>query len=347
MKSKNIKPTSKPWLKSDGSPDRRSAVSKYLKKDGHKKKSINFPSGVKSIPGLYRSLQKLSAPKNPVPVVKPKALALTKAKQGKSTRQAPAVPKKKITTKVAVKATPAPRKTTRSGSGVSTRKTHHVVPRRPAKTIRASVTRKRTVVKKALSKFKPKARPKNIRRELPAKKRIPKWKKRRPVIIKKPSKKQRDRRRGTRQTPWLKKDGLPDKRTAISKWLTKDGKLKKNRKLPPGVHTIPELYDYLNSKKVTPDTKGLICVQFVKLIWEFWPDWLLQEFDRFKKVFMGEKRIRTVDQLLMYADDYFNELIEAARAERTQGAKDKETKTPDIEIVYKICKDRLYEYLYF
>ncbi len=139
--------------------------------------------------------------------------------------------------------------------------------------------------------------------------------------------------------PWLKKDGSPDGRLAIAKYLTKDGKLRKNKKLPPGVRTVGELWDYLNSKnrKPVPGDEGLICVKYIAILWDFW-SFIENQFERFAAVFMGGKKVKSYDDMLLYLDDYLAAVI-------AQNQKENNTKYP--EIPYQICRNSLYEYLYF
>lgn len=294
MPGKKIIPVRiRPYIKLDGSPDRRFAISRYLRNDGRKKANMHFPKGVRSIPELYRktSPEKPAKKISRAPVRPPSRRE--KKKPAKRTQQKPA---KRITGRPVQKHVPSKISSTSRGKRASGGKSPKPVRKRVAKTSKIP----------------------EFHKDQPARK------------VKKPG------------APWLKKDGTPDKRLSISKYLTKDGKLKKGKKLPPGVKTIPELWDYLNAKSHKPEegTEGLICTQHTAVIWDFWT-FIESEFDRFKEVYMGGKILKTYDDMLLYIDDYLNGIILENQGDR------EETQSQDVEIPYQICRNSLYEYLYF
>jgi len=92
--------------------------------------------------------------------------------------------------------------------------------------------------KKASAKKSSTTRPKPKGKAVPkAKKAAKRTKKSRPVS----------------KTPWLNKNGTPNKRySKIAKYLTKDGKIRKNAKLPFKVKTAKALFNKLYPSKLPP-----------------------------------------------------------------------------------------------
>lgn len=133
------------------------------------------------------------------------------------------------------------------------------------------------------------------------------------------------------QKPWLNKDGTLNHTFEIAEWLTEDGKLDKRKKLPKGVKTIDQLFDYLRARKVTAKSKWVQCEDFILPIWEF-KKMLDATFDAYKKVHMGGKKI-SWNTWNAYGDDYI--------------ANQTNAKDSPPSIAYQICRDKLYKYLFF
>lgn len=119
---------------------------------------------------------------------------------------------------------------------------------------------------------------------------------------------------GKKLPPWYTKKGTV--RKEMLKWLTKKGQLRKGVKLPKGVKTIEQLWDWVQSGKVKgkedAEEKGLVvCTTLYHR-----PHWEVREYiednwfkgKKWRKVYMGGK-LMTWKTWVLEHDDYWIENI--------------------------------------
>lgn len=109
--------------------------------------------------------------------------------------------------------------------------------------------------------------------------------------------------------PWYTKNGTV--RKSMLKYLTKTGQLRKGVKLPKGIKTIQQLWDWVQSGKVKDKEQAekdgrLLCKTDLWFYWEA-KEHIDDNFHKYRKVFMGGEQI-TYKTWQLNGDDYIDEL---------------------------------------
>lgn len=105
----------------------------------------------------------------------------------------------------------------------------------------------------------------------------------------KPTRRKSTAKTTAKKKPWLTSTG--EVRAEMRKFLTKKGTIRKNVSLPPGVRSVKRLWEYIQAGKVkSPKGKGVTSFTVTSTFWEFM-DMMDRDFEKFRFVSMGGKKI--------------------------------------------------------